>query len=345
VLCRPLPAGLATTSRFDVLSRRALVSGAGAVRYALMLRCVAHRWRPDIVHSNGLKTHILAALACPPGAQLVWHMRDFISAPYMPARPAMLIRSLARVLPHAVVCNSATTRASLADAFGGAAACRLHIVPDGIDAARFTSTASPLLVWPQPARRVLLLGRIAEWKGQHVFIEAARQLMRTRRDVLFLVAGGATTAADARYARELQRLVECDRLGDRIVFTGVVRDPASLLRGADILVHCSTSPEPFGQVIVEAMAASVPVIASRLGAPQAIIEDGVNGRLVPPGDAAALARAIDDLLGDDAVRQRLAAAGLTHVRQSYGIERTVGSLTALYWRRAAGTDHAVASAA
>jgi glycosyltransferase involved in cell wall biosynthesis len=344
VLCRPLPPGLATTSRFDVLSRRALVSVAGALRYALMLRRVAHRWRPDIVHSNGLKTHALAALACPRGARLVWHMRDFISTPYMPARPAKLIRSLARVLPDAVVCNSETTRASMANAFRGAAACRLHVVPDGIDAVRFTSTASPVQVGPQAAARVLLLGRIAEWKGQHVFIEAARRLVRRHRDVLFLIAGGATTAADARYTRELQRLVECDRLGDRIVFTGMVRDPASLLWGADILVHCSTSPEPFGQVIVEAMAASVPVIATRLGAPTAIIEDGVNGRLVPPGDAAALARALDDLLGDAAARRRLAAAGLTRVRESYGIERTVRSLTALYRARAAATPPAQASA-
>jgi glycosyltransferase involved in cell wall biosynthesis len=340
VLCRPLPPGLATATRFDVL-RRGLASGAGAVRYALGLRRLAVRWQPDIVHSNGLKTHAVAALACPRGAQLMWHMRDFISMPYMPARHAMLIRSLARVLPDAIVCNSETTRTSMAGAFG-VTASRIRVVPDGIDVGLFTSRLSSVPVSPRPRPRVLVLGRIAEWKGQHVFIEAAKKLLRTHPDVLFLVAGGATTAVDAEYARELQRRVESERLADRIVFTGVVRDPASLLQGADILVHCSTSPEPFGQVIVEAMAASVPVVATRLGAPTAIIEDGVNGRLVPPGDAAALARALGDLLGDDAARRRLGAAGLARVRESYGIERTVSALTDFYRGRAARTRHAVA---
>lgn len=329
VLCRPLPAALAAATRNNIL-RRALTNSSAILGYAAGVRRIAIRWRPDVIHSNGLKTHCVAALARSSGARVIWHMRDYISPPYMPAAPAAFVRLLARWMPDALVCNSEVTRASIVNgAYGKVAADAIRLIPDGIASPVHQPHALPTS-HRQRTRRVVLLGRIAEWKGQHVFVDAARHLSRTHPDVLFLIAGAATTAADAEYEADLRRRIDAEGLGERVVLCGVVRNPRELLKRADILVHCSTTPEPFGQVIIEAMAAAVPVVASRLGAPAAMIEDGVSGRLFTPGDAGALARTLTETLNDADARGRLAAAGLARVRERYGIERTAQGFAALY---------------
>ena len=98
-------------------------------------------------------------------------------------------------------------------------------------------------------------------------------------------------------------------MADRVTFAGFVDDVAGVLAGADIAVHASVIPEPHGQVVVEAMAAGVPVIAAAAGGPAEIVTDGVDGVLVPPGDVAALANALTRLAADARLRTELGAAG------------------------------------
>jgi glycosyltransferase involved in cell wall biosynthesis len=209
---------------------------------------------------------------------------------------------------------------------------RLHTVPDGVMSnPKAASVGSDRI---QSKKRVLMLGRIAEWKGQHVFIRAARRLCENDRSTEFIVAGAATTEADAKYERQLRASVESLGLSGRILFTGVVQDVPTLLTTVDVVVHCSTSPEPFGQVIIEAMAASVVVVASNLGGPTEIIRDGVNGRLFPPADDAALARVLRELLDDAWSRRRLAIAGRRTVEEHFRIDQTVTKICQLYLKYA-----------
>ena len=98
-------------------------------------------------------------------------------------------------------------------------------------------------------------------------------------------------------------------IADRVTFTGFVDDVAGQLARADIAVHASVIPEPHGQVVVEAMAAGVPVIAAAAGGPAEIITDGVDGVLVAPGDVGALARALERLAADAALRSELSVGG------------------------------------
>jgi glycosyltransferase involved in cell wall biosynthesis len=179
-------------------------------------------------------------------------------------------------------------------------------------------------------KRVLMLGRIAEWKGQHVFVRAAQRLCAEDGETEFIIAGGATTAADAAYERRLRAAVESFGLSHRIVFAGVVADVPRLLGTVDLVVHCSTSPEPFGQVVIEAMAASVPVVATNMGGPAEIIRDRFNGRLYPAGDDSALANIIRALLADPVSRQQLGVAARATVEERFGIERTISELAGIY---------------
>jgi len=338
VLRRPFPPSLSRVTRSSVITG-GLVDGASAVAYGLWLRRVADQWGADIIHSNGLKMHLLSILAMRRRRRvLIWHIRDFISPPYMPRRTASLLRYLVRYFPDVTICNSTSTLASLGNPSkpvvveGGVSAdfgfTRLHTVPDGVVLGPKGASVGGDGIHSK--KRVLMLGRIAEWKGQHVFVRAARRLCENDPSTEFIIAGGPTTEADAEYEKQLRASVESLGLSGRILFAGVVQDVPSLLSAVDVVVHCSTSPEPFGQVIIEAMAASVAVVASNQGGPTEIIRDGVNGRLVPASDDVALARAMRELLDDATSRRRLAIAGRRTVEERFGIDQTVARICQIY---------------
>ncbi len=333
VLCRPLPAAVSRVTRFGAVGG-GFANVGSIIAYGLMLRRIADRWKADIVHSNGLKTHVLSALMVRRRRRiLIWHIRDLLSAAYMPARNATWMRWLARVIPDVTICISACTRAALT----GTAGTRwpaVHTVYDGVrcDAQRAEDARD------DTRHRVLMLGRIAEWKGQHVFVRAAQRLCADDQETQFLIVGGATNDADAEYERRLRASVATAELSGRIAFAGVVRDVSALLHGADLLVHCSTSPEPFGLVVIEAMAAAVPVVAANLGGPAEVIRDGANGRLYPAGDDGALATILEELLADGVERRRLGMAGRRMVEERFDIRQTAGQVAAIYRQYACGAE-------
>jgi glycosyltransferase involved in cell wall biosynthesis len=104
-----------------------------------------------------------------------------------------------------------------------------------------------------------------------------------------------------------------------VTFTGHIEPAAAAFAAADIVAHTSILPEPFGRVIVEAMAAGRPVVAAAAGGALEIVREGETGRLVPPGDPAALAQALSELAADKAQRQRLGLAGRARAEQEYAL--------------------------
>ncbi len=111
------------------------------------------------------------------------------------------------------------------------------------------------------------------------------------------------------YEERLHALAGELGVADRVEFRGFRDDVRAELAELDVLVHASTTPEPFGQVVLEGMAAGLPVVAAAAGGRAEIVTDGVDGLLVAPGDAAALAAALTRLAADPQLRERLGAAG------------------------------------
>lgn len=111
------------------------------------------------------------------------------------------------------------------------------------------------------------------------------------------------------FERRVQTLAAALGVADRVDFRGFREDVPGELAAMDVLVHASTVPEPFGQVVVEGMAAGLPVVAARAGGPAEVVRDGVDGLLYPPGDVGGLAGALRRLASDDQLRDRLGAAG------------------------------------
>lgn len=176
---------------------------------------------------------------------------------------------------------------------------------------------------------ILVLARVTPNKGQQFLVRAAPGILERFPDAHFVFAGSLEDRG--LLDREITQL----DLANKVALLGFRTDAANLLRGADVFVLPSLA-EGFALSIVEALAAGLPVVASRVGGAPEIIADGVNGRLVPPADAAALAAAVSDLLAlDDAARARLKQAALDTARR-FSSEETARQTFDIYTEMAAG---------
>lgn len=191
--------------------------------------------------------------------------------------------------------------------------------------------------WARPAL-VGIVGRLQRFKGQHVFIRAAAMVAYRRRDVEFVVVGDAHSE-ERWYSQRLQTMRTYWELSDRLRFVRHQDDVAPWFDALDVVVHM-TDGEPFGLVIVEAMAMGVPVIATGVGGPTEIVEHGESGLLVPADDWEATGTAILTLLNDPALRTRLSAGGRRRA-PAFTHERMSASFAELF-RSLLDEDHAAA---
>jgi glycosyltransferase involved in cell wall biosynthesis len=185
------------------------------------------------------------------------------------------------------------------------------VPPDEVAAARRELGAS--------ATDVLfgIFGRLQRWKAQDVFVEAAKLVAATEPRARFAVVGGAVFGLEPEYESLLRRLAGEAGLGSHMVFTGHRTDVARLMAACDVVCHATRVAEPFGMVIVEAMAQRRPVVATRGGGPSEIVVDGVTGLLVAPDDARAMAEAMARLAGDAVFRREVGEAGLRRASEKF----------------------------
>lgn len=296
--------------------------------WAILIELISAARHHDVVYANSQKAFVVAAFACTLARRpLIWHLHDIISDAHFGRMQRMLQVTLANGCATRVIVPSQAA----ADAFiaqGGNKAL-VAVVPNGLDIAPDTRAPAELrreLSLPDGAL-VGVFSRLAEWKGQHVVLQALSQTP----GVHCIVAGAALFGEEA-YANRLNRMVAELGLGDRVTFLGQRNDVSTLMRAVDIVIHPSIDPEPFGRTLVEAMLAGVPVIATDAGAAADILDGGRAGTLVPPGDAAALAAAIRRLLAQPsqlAPQLREAAARAhTHYSVAAMLQATSALITA-----------------
>jgi glycosyltransferase involved in cell wall biosynthesis len=176
---------------------------------------------------------------------------------------------------------------------------------------------------------VTMVGHLRTWKGQDVLLRAVAELVRRGdRRVHAALVGGPTNSEDETFIALLHRIVREEGLESRVRFLGARRDALDYMNAADLVVHASTRPEPFGLVVLEALALGKPVMASKLGGPAEVLRPNA-GLLFDPGDPKALAGLLERLAGDAGERERLAAGGTALVRE-YDISRTVAAVERVY---------------
>ncbi len=271
-----------------------LATGAAVFRLAVRL---ARRARgADVLFANSQKALVVGALAAALARRpLVWYLHDILSAEHFSAGHRRLVVALANRFASRVVCNSEATREAFVAAGGKEE--KTSVVYNGIDPAPFDEVSEA------DARRlrdeldlgdgpvVGVFSRLAEWKGQHVLLDALASVPGAQA----LLVGDALFPADHAYAERLRERASEPDLAGRVRFVGFRDDVPALMKACDVLAHTSVTAEPFGRVIVEGMLAGRPVVASDAGGAREIVRDGKTGRLVTPGDPAALAAALSDM--------------------------------------------------
>jgi len=208
------------------------------------------------------------------------------------------------------------------------------VVYNGLDLAEFPENPDRSAVRAElglsPANKVVgVVGRLEPWKGQHYFIQAVHLVRRRFPDLKALIVGPVEPHAQAYY-QELRELVETLGLSQQVIFTGRRDDLPHILGALDLLVHSSADPEPFGRVVIEGMAAGLPVIGMDAGAIPEIIEDGVNGVLVPPRDVEAMAETICALLADPQWARALGHEARQRVAERFTVEQYVTGVERVY---------------
>jgi glycosyltransferase involved in cell wall biosynthesis len=344
----PLPASLSrlgdagaggpagdSLSRFRLL-RQLIYRSPGSAAYVRQLRRVLRERAPDAIHSNGFKMHVLGALARPRAVPLIWHLHDYVqSRPFMALLLKLFQSRCALVLANS---NSVGRDAKLA--CGNT--LPVQTIYNGIDLAAFSPSGARLdldslarLPTAKPGTiKVGIVSTFARWKGHETFLRAL-SLLAVELPVRGYVIGGAQyqTEGSQFSLAELKTTAERLGLGDvsgRVGFIGFVAEPAAAMRSLDIVVHASTEPEPFGLVIVEAMACGRAVIVSDAGGAAELIEPGVNALAHLPGDAAQLAQRITQLAADPELRARLGAAGRITAEQRFNRKRLATELIPIY---------------
>ncbi len=267
---------------------------ASIVRLARLLR----RRRPDLI----VNWIAMAQLYCAPAAMLVG-MRDrlvwwqhSIPAGYWLDRCATALPALA------VGCSSSA-----------AAAAQARLRPSRPTFVVAPGTPVPAsvpaqLALPAGIPVVGLVGRLQPWKGQDRLLRAHALLRERGLRLHTLIVGGDAHGLSSEYAASLPALVSSLGLDGQVTMTGQVPDAGPYIDRMDILVNAS-DPEPFGIVLLEAMARGVAVVAVNGGGPAEIVEDRRSGLLMPSGEPGALADALAELLASPELRRRLAAAG------------------------------------
>jgi L-malate glycosyltransferase len=303
----------------------------------LQLGRVARRSGARLVHCNSVR----AGLACLCGfaaasASTIVHVRDGLPA----GGAADLSRWVAN-RAGLVIANSRWTAARIDAGRRGSRAGRLEVVPNAVELDRF----DPGAISREEARLRLglaehghvigVVGQLTPWKAQADAIRAAALLARRWPDLKLLVVGsvkfrsGSTRYDNEAYLTSLRSLVQELSLQQQVRFLGEREDVPEVLRALDLLLVPSWE-EPFGRVVIEAMAMCTPVLATANGGPAEVITDGVDGLLLPPRDPDRWAGSIRRLLGDPGRRAAMARAGRAKVEGQFDQTAQAAVIADLY---------------
>lgn len=290
----------------------------------------------DLVHINGTSTGhgreiiLAAALAGVPSLCYVQGFNEFQAVDWQ----------IARLVDQFVYCSNAIgEHCTPPNGVPSANACTIY--PGVVDVEKWSRPYDASRIrrefgWTDRDFVVGVIGRLVGWKGQDVFLRALAEVKREVPNVKGLLVGKPDTAHGgpdgelSSFYLHLLALTESLGLSDNVHFAGFRSDIPEILAALDVLVHSSTEPEPFATAVIEGMMAGCPVIATKAGGMPEMIEDGVTGRLVPPGDPESMAQAILFYCRNKVQAKRIAMAGQQRATRDLTAERHVNEFCALY---------------
>ncbi len=296
-------------------------------RNTRLLCRILRRHRVDLLHvNNGFNPREVVFASERTGVPIVVHVRGIV-----PPRGGAFAENAFRN----AACAIAVSDACVEDLRREVPEARIVTVYDPVDIDRVDSASGERdavrkeLKLGESDLAVGIFGRIVRWKGQLEFVRACLRAMETDPTLVGVLVGSVSDGP-TEYLDEIEREVEESPFRDRFRFAGYRADVEAVYAAMDVVVHASITPEPFGMVIPEAMAAARPVIAADDGGPREIVTHGVDGLRVPPGDVAALSDAILQLAEDPALRAELGRRGRQTVEERFTIDEHVRRIREIY---------------
>jgi glycosyltransferase involved in cell wall biosynthesis len=304
-------------------ARRRYLGARSLVKYLRLLvdarrwiRAEANGFGADIIHVNTSALLVGALIGRPGGARVVWHVHELIRDP----KPLRLVFQIAPVFADKVVVVSRAVGENLRPRL--IARRRMQLVPNGIE---------DLALAPVTGDRdlIVFVGRINAWKGWDIFLKAIPEVARSHPSARYLIVGSPPPGEEA-YTSKLTRLAEELGVIDLIDVRGFVENVSEVIEEASVVVVPSVRPEPFGLVTLEAMRAAKAVVASAHGGSLDLIEPGISGILVPPGDAEALSQSVLQLLKNPALRRALGERARERMLKEFSFEPFIRRMEELY---------------
>ena len=290
----------------------------------------------DIIHANGTNAMIYGALAGRITRRpVVWHLRDSV-------RLGLLGRMLLAASSRVIAPSEAVSNFVLDEKHNDG---KVVIIPNGLDLDKWKpglrGKGSVAHDAPDHSaiRRaygigenefvVAMVAQLVQWKRHMDIIDAAEIVTRARKGIRFLLVGEDTFGDNQDYVASLKERIADKNLEGIVHFAGWRNDMVRVMEETDLVVLPSLN-EPFGRVVIEAMAMGKPVVATAGGGPAEIIEDGVSGILVPPKSPVEMARAVMSLVDDKERMRRIGINGRRRVEREYDIAKIIRHYETLY---------------
>jgi glycosyltransferase involved in cell wall biosynthesis len=285
---------------------------------------------PDVIHSNGMKTHLLAA-SLGISTPIVWHLHDFIGS-------RVLVKQLLKLFVNRASAAIAISKSIADDWQTVFPSLQIELIYNAIDVDRYIPQSN---IRDSQHLNIGLVATYALWKGHDIFIQAighiAKQRPELQSTIKFYIIGGAIyETARSQYSRsQLQQLARDLNIEDWLIFVDFQQDIVSGYNMLDVVIHASTQPEPFGRTIVEAMACEKAVIVAQAGGAAELFTHQKDAIGVLPGDSTALSVAIGKLIDSPSDRIALGKAGRITVIERFNRDRLGKELISLYSHLAA----------
>ncbi|MFN6468765.1 MAG: glycosyltransferase family 4 protein [Nostoc sp. SerVER01] len=289
-----IPVEVLRTEAIAVRKESSLIQGLTSLGQLipLIIKVVKKARKYDLIYANTQKALVVGAIASLFSRRpLVYHLHDILSPEHFSQINLHIAVNLANRFASLVIANSQASKTAFLQA--GGRQDTVEVVYNGFESINYQTDESDIKKLQQnlELQGKFVVGhfsRLAPWKGQHILIDA---LAQCPPQVIAILVGDALFG-EQNYVQQLHQQVAKLGLGNRIKFLGFRSDIPQLMAACDLVAHTSTSPEPFGRVIVEAMLCEKPVIAAKAGGAMELVEHGLNGFLVTPGEPQELAQVI-----------------------------------------------------
>jgi len=289
------------------------------------IKQIVHEQGIDLVHSNGFRAHVYGGIAAwQAGIPALW-------LTHTAEKPGLSTSAILRIPAARVIANCPRT-AEFFVAHGHATSMIWPSV-DPQRLANFTARGELAARFglPTGARWVCMGARLQRYKGHEFFLRALASLPPAMNDVRGVVIGGALFGLEQGYLDELKDLAKKLGVGERVCFTGFVPDADvhGFLAASELLLHPALD-EDFGLIVAEAQAMGRPVLAFASVGPAAIIEERRTGRLVPPGDQAAMNSALVEMIAQPEMVRPWGEVGRESTIRRFGVKSAVQQLERAY---------------